>query len=120
MREPVKSDDSPLNTLLEAERAIENQLECERIRARQWLDGKKAEINRRVVLESDHIEANLRHNLAEKKKEAEKSAEAMIDNATTLARRLAAIDSTSLRDLILRHLAPIDPRTRNDRPDVKN
>lgn len=120
MNDPEMPEDHPLNTLLEAERIIAKQLADERSRADRWLEAQTAEVARRVALEAEAIAAHRREHLAAKKEEAELRAETMVAEASALSRRIASIDLNSLHELILRHLAPLDPRTRDDRPHVKD
>jgi vacuolar-type H+-ATPase subunit H len=121
MNRPDQPDrDSTLGTLLEAERAIERQLDEERDRARRWLEAKKVEIGRQAAEEEARIETGLRENLAEQKQAAEAEAEAMLAAAGVQAQELSSLDLSSHQALILRHLAYLDPRIRNDRPDVQD
>jgi hypothetical protein len=120
MTEPANSNDTTFSSLIESEQAIERQLAAERIRARLWLESKKVEIERNICLELSHLEENHKNALIVGKIEAMRKVEAMVGDASTMARRMSGIDMAALRPIIRQHMAIIDPRMQHDRPDVQN
>ena len=102
--------DELLSDILDAERAI--QLEIDEVEAQvtQELERLQQELDSELANASRTLQDELAARLSRAEAEAQKEAETLLDEARTFARRLENLDTPAQERAVLRHLGQILPK----------
>lgn len=106
-----------LQTIIEVEREIQRMLEEERGRAKAWLERTRQQIQDDLNRETDLLQEQSGRSHRTMREEARRRADVIARKAAAETRELEAFSSERIRELVLRHLAHLDPRSAHDRPD---
>lgn len=97
-------DKSILNEVIAAEKEVQQRIEQEQLRLRQWLEQVKAECGEAVRREELN-DGTARHEaLTAARQDAEKQAQAVRDEAAALAARLEGLDEALLTGIVRKRL----------------
>lgn len=106
---------STLKDILGIEREIRQQLDAERERARQWLEGARREIEAQHAAAVGQLEATRAKRREEAEQAAIRDADQVVRQAEAAARAVDGLADDELRAAVARHIACIAPGTANAR-----
>jgi vacuolar-type H+-ATPase subunit H len=98
-----------LSQVIEAEKEIQQCLELEKIKVREWLEHVKKESEEEFIREDKKIRESLEKSIAEATKEAEAEAAGVVSKATTEAERLEQLKPDTLSKIITKQIEKILP-----------
>ncbi|MEK6699173.1 MAG: hypothetical protein AABZ10_09050 [Nitrospirota bacterium] len=114
-------DASVLGAVIEAEQEIQARIEAERKKARERIDGVKAEAAQSVAEEAERLRAESAATMVTAKAEAEARATELLRRTERQAEELAAPSDTRLQQIMAQQIHRVLPGAdRHDRPDVKS
>ena len=114
-------DTSVLGAVIEAEQEIQARIEAERKKAREWIEGVKAEAAQSAAKEAERLRGESAATMATAKAGAQARAAELLRRTERQAGELAALSDTRLQQIMeqqIRHVLP--GADRHDRPDVKS
>lgn len=100
-------DKDILNEVIEAEKDIQQCIEQEQARLRDWLDGVKKDAAEAIARAERNDGESLGRALEEAKQDAEKRAKQAVESAEARAARLKDLDDTALTAIIMKRLSRI-------------
>jgi len=100
-------DKDILNEVIEAEKDIQQCIEQEQARLRDWLDGVKKDAAEAIARFERNDGAALSQSLEEAKRDAEKRAKQAVESAESRAGRLKDLDDAVLTAVIMKRLPRI-------------
>ena len=98
-----------LSQVIEAEKEIQQCLDLEKIKAREWLERVKKECEEEFIREEKNIKESLEKSTAEAAKEAEIKAAGTVSQASAAAERLAHIQDETLSMIVAKQISAILP-----------
>ena len=98
-----------LSQVIEAEKEIQQCLELEKIKVREWLERVKKECDEELVCEEKKIKGSLEKSKEDAAKEAEIKAAGIVREATAAAERLGQMNTKTLSNIIAKHIDRILP-----------
>ena len=98
-----------LNAVIQAEREIQQKLEGEQKKAREWLQSVRTETDQALLAEEARLKALLEEAVTDAKAQAERRAEELVASAVRTAKALGAMSEEALRGLVERALIRILP-----------
>lgn len=114
-------DTSVLGAVIEAEQEIQARIEAERKKAREWIEGVKAEAAQSAAEEAGRLRRGSAATLAAAKAGAEDRAAELLRRTERRAEELAALGDARLQQIMAQQIRNILPGAdRHDRPDVKS
>lgn len=108
-----------LREVIEVEMEVQRNLEAEKKRAHEWLEGVRREAEEEVAQEEERFKGSCAQALLEAKTDAEMKAARILEEAAARAGILKGLDSEALKVVIMKHIISILPGEYNDRQDVK-
>jgi len=100
-------DKDILNEVIEAEKDIQQCIEQEQVRLRDWLDGVKKEAAEAVARAERNDGESLGRSLEEAKRDAEMRAKQTVESAEARAARYQDLEDTVLTEIIMKRLPRI-------------
>jgi len=100
-------DKDILNEVIEAERNIQQCIEQEQARIRDWLDGVKKEAAEAIARAERNDGESLGRALEDAKRDAEERAKQVVESAEARAARLKDLNDTVLTAIIMKRLPRI-------------
>ena len=114
-------DTSVLGAVIEAEQEIQARIEAERKKARERIDGVKAEAAQSVAEEAERLRGESAATLVTAKAGAQARAAKLLLRTEHLAEELAALSDTRLQQIMAQQIHHVLPGAdRHDRSDVKS
>jgi vacuolar-type H+-ATPase subunit H len=114
-------DTSVLGAVIEAEQEIQTRIEAERKKARERIDGVKAEAAQSAAEEAERLRRESAATLVTAKAGALARAAELLRRTERLAEELAALSDTRLQQIMAQQIHHVLPGAdRHDRPDVKS
>ena len=98
-----------LSQVIEAEKEIQQRLDLEKVKTREWIERAKKECDEEFVLEEKRIKASLEKSIEEAIKEAEIKASGIVSRAEADAERLGRLETETLSKIIARQIDRILP-----------
>jgi vacuolar-type H+-ATPase subunit H len=98
-----------LSEVIEAEKEIQQRLEVEKAKSRDWLENVKKESEEKLVREEKNIKESLNKSIEVAKKEAELKATEIVNQTEARAERLAKVNDQTLVDVVGKQIARILP-----------
>ena len=98
-----------MSQVIEAEKEIQQCLDLEKIKAREWLERMKKECEEEFIREEKNINESLERSTAEAAKEAGDKAAGAVSQASAAAERLAHIQAETLSKIVAKQLSGILP-----------
>ena len=98
-----------LSQVIEAEKKIQQCLDLEKIKARQWLERVKKECEEEFIREEKNIKESLERSAAEAAREAGVKASGAVSRATDDAERLGRLQPEVLSKIVAKQIAGILP-----------
>lgn len=113
-------DEDVLSTVMEVEREIQERLEAEKKKSREWLEQVRAEAGRAYAASEERFKKASEKAVADALADAESRAADLLSRATLEAERLVHLGGESIRKIMARYLPRILPgEHEHDRQDVK-
>lgn len=112
-----------LNEVVVVERDIQKKLEFEEKKTRDWLDEVRRETEGVLEQEKERIEEACKRAIEDDRRESEKKAEEIIQEANAISERYEGLSDETLAKIIKKHLIRILPEKavyRHDSQDVKD
>ncbi len=98
-----------LSQVIEAEKEIQQGLDLEKIKAREWLERVKKECEEAFTREDKNIREALEKTTAEAAREAGIKAAGTVSRATAAAERLGRLQTETLSRIVAKQIAGILP-----------
>lgn len=98
-----------LSQVIEAEKEIQQCLDLEKIKAREWLERVKKEYEEEFIREEKNINESLEKSAAEAAREAGARAAGTVSQAAAAAERLGRLQTETLSKLVAKQIAGILP-----------
>lgn len=98
-----------LSQVIEAEKEIQQGLDLEKIKAREWLERVKKECEEAFTREDKNIKESLEKTTAEAVREAGVKAAGTVTRATAAAERLGRLQTETLSRIVAKQIAGILP-----------
>jgi hypothetical protein len=98
-----------LSQVIEAEKKIQQCLDLEKIKAREWLECVKKEYEEEFIREDRNIKESLEKSTIEAAREAEVKAAGTLSQATAAAERLGRVQAETLSRIVAKQIAGILP-----------
>jgi hypothetical protein len=98
-----------LSQVIEAEKEIQQCIDREKIKAREWFERVKKECEEEFVREDKNIKESLERSTAEAAREAGDKAAGTVSRATADAERLGRLQTKVLSKLVAKQIAGILP-----------
>jgi len=98
-----------LSQVIDAEKEIQQCLEAERVKAREWLERANKEAEEAMLLEQRKIKEMQEQSLAEADKQAAQKAEEIIREATAASEHLGQLKPEVLRSIVEQRIPGILP-----------
>lgn len=98
-----------LSEVIEVEKEIQQCLEREKAKAREWLDAAKEEAAKELARSEEEINGAFERALADAEQEAVLGAAEIVREAETRAERLRTLDDGTLRDIVKKQIGTILP-----------
>lgn len=108
-----------LREIVAVEKEIQQNLDAERKRIREWLDKVKREAEEEVAREEERFRESCATALEEAKAEAERKAAEIVKEASARADIFKGLDGEHLRKNVIKHMVGILPGGYNDRQDLE-
>ena len=113
-------DEDVLSTVMEVEREIQEKLEAERRKAREWLERVRADAGRSYAASEERFKKSSEKAVADALADVEARAADLLSRATLEAERLVHLGDETMRKIMARYLPRILPgEHEHDRQDVK-
>ena len=113
-------EEDVLSAVMEVEREIQERLEAERRKSREWLERVRAEAGRALAGSEERFKKSSEKAVADALSEAESRAADLLSRATREAERLVHLDDDAMRKIMAQYLPRILPgEHEHDRQDVK-
>ncbi len=98
-----------LSQVIEAEKEIQQCLDLEKIKAREWLERVKKDCEEEFIREEKNIKESLERAVAEAAREADARAAGAVSRATAEAERLGRVEEETLSRIVAQQVAVILP-----------
>ncbi len=98
-----------LSQVIEAEKDIQQFLDLEKIKAREWLERVKKECEEEFIREEKNIKESLEKSTAEAAREAGVKAAGTVSRAAAAAERLGRLQTETLSRIVAKQIAGILP-----------
>jgi hypothetical protein len=98
-----------LSQVIEAEKEIQQCLDLEKIKARQWLERVKKECEEEFIREDKNIKESLERSTAEAAREAGVKAAGAVSQATAASERLGRLQPELLSRIVAKQITGILP-----------
>jgi len=98
-----------LSQVIAAEKKIQQSLDLEKIKAREWLERVKKECEEEFIREENEIEKSLENLTAEAAREAAGEATGIVSRATAEAEHLGRLQADTLSRIVGKQIAGILP-----------
>ena len=98
-----------LSQVIEAEKEIQQCLDLEKIKAREWLERVKKECEEEFIREEKNIKESLEKSTAEAAREAGAKTAGTVNQATAAAERLGRVQTETLSKIVAKQIAGILP-----------
>ena len=102
-------DDHILSQVVEVEKEVQQRIEIEKKKSQEWLVNAKSEEDEKVLLEEKKLEKSVNESISKARVNAQKKAEAIINDAHIEAERLGKLGDDILKKIILKHFIKILP-----------
>lgn len=102
-------NDDVLAKVISVEKEIQDCLETEKAKAREWLEEVKKETEEESIKEEECIRKNLDESMKHARDEATTKAEILIKDASEKAERLLTLSDKTLSSIIMRRIRMILP-----------
>ncbi len=98
-----------LSQVIEAEKEIQQCLDLEKIKTREWLERVKKECEEEFIREDKNIKESLEKSTVEAVREAEVKAAGTVSQAAAAAERLGRLQAETLSKIVAKQIAGILP-----------
>jgi vacuolar-type H+-ATPase subunit H len=102
-------DNNILREIIDAEKEIQQSLDQEKLKMREWLAARKKEIESESALQEQHIILSYQHALDKAVQEAAKTASELFEQSKRQGDRLAHLKNDILVKIVTNHIGKILP-----------
>jgi vacuolar-type H+-ATPase subunit H len=102
-------DNNILRDIIDVEKEIQQSLEREKVKTREWLDVRKKEIESDSALQEQNIRQSYQQSLENAKREASKIASELFEQSKLQTEMLAHLENDVLSTIVTNHISKILP-----------
>jgi hypothetical protein len=102
-------DNNILRDIIDVEKEIQQSLEREKMKTREWLDVRKKEIESDSVLQEQNIRQSYQQSRENAEREASKIASELFEQSKLQTERLAHLENDVLSTIVTNHISKILP-----------
>jgi len=103
-------ENNTLSRIISVEKEIQQRIELERTRAREWLEKEEKAYERKLLEEEEKIKEDLNRRLEQAIRDAESKASLLLEKAHVEAARLDDLDEKSLTGIVMKYIVRVLPR----------
>lgn len=112
--------DELLNSVIQLEKCIQQQLQAEQKKAKDWLEGVRAEQEKMLAQAKEELIREEEQALLAAQKKSAQTAKTLVERENRYCRSLEKIDQRTVLTILRRQLQKILPGYADDHQDVEN